>query len=368
VSGTRWFVRNDQAFFRGAIPEVDGLRGIAILLVLLFHFIPDGTPVLSAISDYGGHGVDLFFVISGFLITGVLLDRRGRPHYFRDYWARRTLRIFPLYYLVVLLLFAVVPQLQQGAWSETATVQDLGSPWWYVLHVVNYRPAFSETFTQSWSLSVEEQFYVLIPVLVAVLSKRRVGWVLFAAAACAPLFRLLFLSLDQKQHAYFATPARMDGIALGCLLAVIVRSTRVLPSQRVFGVAFVVFAGTFACAFDPSMAFDDGYQSVLGFSLVALAMASLLMWALLGRSCWTTGWLRFPPLRFLGKICFALYLVHVPLNTLVIEPWLRPMLGIDELSAAFVTMAISVFIAALSWYGFERPILKLKSRFSGLTG
>src|SRR5262245_55356351 len=122
---------------RGHIRELDGLRGIAIALVMIHHFWPRSGPLTQArwqeIAHLGWIGVDLFFVVSGFLITGILLDTRGEPNYYRNFYARRALRIFPLYYVFLTAAFVLIPPVQRGSYYQTAFLRESGSPLWYYL-------------------------------------------------------------------------------------------------------------------------------------------------------------------------------------------------------------------------------------------
>src|SRR3954464_13470573 len=168
------------------IPALDGLRGLAIILVLLFHFTPEGggsTPIghmMRWVSQLGWCGVDLFFVLSGFLITGILFDARGSANYFKNFYMRRVLRIFPLYYGVLIVVFLVVPIF------KTMTAQDLQlmqNQHWLWLYAANIPPAISNEWTlmnqwvrlsHFWSLAIEEHFYLLWPAVVYFFSRKTV--------------------------------------------------------------------------------------------------------------------------------------------------------------------------------------------------
>src|SRR6266704_2509367 len=160
-----------------AFPGLDGVRGIAILLVMFFHFANmkpaskiDG--YFYAFTHYGWSGVDLFFVLSGFLITGILVDARGSPSYFKAFYARRALRILPAYYGFLFVIFVVLPLLGLGAGANYMLARQHQG--WYWLHLTNVMMAIGEIpghgsnpSTRFWSLAVEEQFYFLWPAIVA---------------------------------------------------------------------------------------------------------------------------------------------------------------------------------------------------------
>ncbi len=164
------------------MPALDGVRGLAVLMVLLDHFVGDMLPptnsverVIVYVTAYGAYGVDLFFVLSGFLITGILYDARDKTSYFRNFYMRRFLRIFPLYYGVLALLFFVAPliPLLQGATLDYLVERQA----WAWLYGVNIYTAIRGEWALSfinhfWSLSVEEQFYLFWPLVVYLLARR----------------------------------------------------------------------------------------------------------------------------------------------------------------------------------------------------
>ena len=133
---------------KGYIRELDGLRGIAILLVTMNHFWPPNGPLgrHAGVAHLGWIGVDLFFVISGFLISGILIDTLDSPNYYRNFYARRSLRIFPLYYLFITFLFVVIPLAQRGTYFHTAFIRESGSPAWYYLYLGNIRESVDRAY------------------------------------------------------------------------------------------------------------------------------------------------------------------------------------------------------------------------------
>src|SRR5512137_2924489 len=220
-------------------PALDGMRGVAVLMVLAFHLLHvdgEGGTLERAIlgaTRSGWAGVDLFFVLSGFLITGILLDARGGPGYFRAFYARRVLRIFPLYYAYLAVLFLAVPALLPALDVRRETQ---GWLWTYLGNVLFAREGGFQAspFTgHFWSLAVEEQFYLFWPFLVWLLPRR---WL---AAACLGLvagaFALRFAihrTTFNATAAYVLTPARMDALAMGALVAIAAREPAWWPRVR----------------------------------------------------------------------------------------------------------------------------------------
>lgn len=361
---------------RGFIPEIDGLRGIAILSVMLHRFWPADGPLarFGSLAQLGWVGVDLFFVISGFLITGILLDTRDDPDYFRNFYARRVLRIFPLYYVYVAAVFLIVPLHEPGSYLQTAFVRSSGSPLWYLLYLGNVPEAMTGHDTPFlvgvlWSLAIEEQFYLLFPLLVALLDRRRLVRLLVAVLAIAPIVRLITMLAfpHNERMQYLATPARVDVIAVGCLVAVLTREPARWVSVRRVGVANALAIVAFVAAFVAGgLDRTSAFGRVLGYSIVAGAFGLLVLWTVLHRGGAPVAALRARPLMHLGKLCYGLYLLHRPAQVVVdagmekLPPAMRPAASLVVLTK----IGVAVALASLSWRFFEQPILRFKTRFA----
>ncbi|MBC7978286.1 MAG: acyltransferase [Myxococcales bacterium] len=353
----------------GYIGELDGLRGIAILLVMIHRMVPrtdTGTPWPI---EAGWAGVDLFFVISGFLIAGILIDSREEPDYFRNFYARRVLRIFPLFYLFVGGMLLVFP-LTNGNFLEQA-----GSPAWYLLQLGNLPEAVLGRdppywLAPVWSLAIEEQFYLTFPLLVRWCDPTRLArWltvIAVLALACRLVTTALVPGLDRMQ--YMFTLCRLDTIAIGCLLAVFVRSERYQRWRpQLPRVLVPVIAVSAAVLFATQLDRTTWFGRTLGYDVVAIGFAALVLLVLELRDRPATAALRVPPLRYLGKLCFGLYLLHRPADTLVLAVVERAGLDANRLAWLPVKIAVAVGLATLSWRIIERPFLRLKQRFSART-
>ena len=375
-SGASARVSRAGALTRGHLAELDGLRGVAIFLVILHHFWPAVGPLVSwkPVIHLGWMGVDLFFVISGFLITGILLDTRGEPGYFRNYFARRALRVFPLYYLLVITAFVVIPWVQAGTFWDTEFVQESGSPLWYLLYLGNVREAITGVepayiLAPLWSLSIEEQFYLSFPLLVAFVERRTLAKVLLGMVVLAPVFRTVMLLLvpDNERIQYLATFSRMDVLALGGLLAIAVRSGVELPSRRAVGGVFLALLGVGVVVFAFG-GFDrhGAFCRIAGYSLVAVTFLCLVTWTIQGRGTLSTAPLRLRPLQHLGKICYGVYLLQRPAEVILMRLLGALEIEIDPGSATLIVikMMFTFAVASLSWVVFEKPILRLKDRFT----
>ncbi len=350
---------------KGFIVELDGLRGIAILMVMVHRFWPrTGVGVAADVAGAGWIGVDLFFVISGFLIAGILLDTKGDGGYFKNFYARRMLRIFPLYYLFVIGVFI--------AFSGNAEFRErAGSPIWYLVHLGNVPEGLLDKpvpywIAPVWSLAIEEQFYLTFPLLVWLLDRRRLTYVLVAMIAVAPVIRYgtMLAFPDQERVQYLFTLCRIDTIAVGCLLAVIVRSIDVEAwRDRAKLAAIVVLPSVVILAIASRLDRTSPFDRVIGYSLVAVGCASIVALVIVSRGGRSTAPLRWKPLTYLGKLCFGLYLLHRPADTLVMAAGAR--LGVHrELWLMVPKIAVAIVLATISWRLLERPFLHLKDRFA----
>jgi peptidoglycan/LPS O-acetylase OafA/YrhL len=372
------------------IPALDGVRGLAILLVALFHqtVIGSGNTVLAVdrwfakIVGVGWCGVDLFFVLSGFLITGILLDARERPHYFRNFYLRRTVRIFPLYYAVVFLSLVVIPNLPEGVVpaSKLASFGRVeGDDLWYWLYLSNYAIARAGMWRHgildiSWSLAIEEQFYLLWPALVLWLGRRGIARLcVFLLVGALGLRFAMFLADVHFIAIYVLTPTRIDTLAAGALVAVLVRGPAGLlglvpPARRILAASLLLLLPAFVWrgGLDPSV---DPWVYTLGFSLLTALFAALLVLALAARpgSALFT-FFTHPFMRMLGKYSYAIYLFHLPLRALlrdtVYGPERFPVLFGSKIPGQLLFYAVATLltlaVAMASWHLFEKHFLKLK--------
>jgi peptidoglycan/LPS O-acetylase OafA/YrhL len=364
-------------------PALDGLRGLAILLVLFHHFtiLKPATAVDQSLADaalIGWSGVDLFFVLSGFLITGILIDARGSDRYFRSFYARRTLRIFPLYYLIVFLSLIVLPRLP--AWFDL--LAGAGAPreqWPYWLYLTNFAVASRDAFRHgvldvTWSLAIEEQFYLVWAVVVWLCPPRILGALCALTVAGAPFARTLALQQGAEPiDVYVLTQYRADALATGALIAWLLRRGW-LHGQGGAGLALAAAAlvGVIGvCWADGSGWWANAWMQRAGYSLLSLTGAGMLVAAVVQppTAVWprilSAGWL-----RAFGKYSYCLYLIHLPVMRIVRAFVLAPgdfaMFGpvwAGQL-VFYAAATIPAFaLAWMSWRVFEAPILKLKARF-----
>ena len=364
------------------IPALDGIRGLAILGVAFSHLFPGNTntPAARRIGDllvFGATGVDLFFVLSGFLITGILFDSRATPGYFRNFYARRVLRIFPLYY-AVLLAFGVL-----GIVQGLSSHGELLSLSLYLQNTTLIAPRINDyagpmvlPLPHFWSLAVEEQFYLVWPLLVRLIARRnRLIMVCGLSFLLCPVYRFLLASHGSGLFPVQTnTLARADSLLAGAALALLLRSRLhdvALQYGRVLfygcGGAILVWLVVNANGLNhPETLSSWGFA--LRYSLLDAACAGMIAWSLSSRSGGQMLSLR--PLRQLGKYSYGLYVLHVIAGYILLHR-LREWIAADITSnkliggvmAGVVTFAVSYLAAYASYQLYEGRFLRLKRYF-----
>lgn len=359
---------NLQKSYPGYFPQLDGLRGIAIVAVLLYH-LGSKLPALhlEIVTRYGWAGVDLFFVISGFLITGILLDSVGSAHYFRNFYVRRVLRIWPLYFALLGFVFLLLPWIVPGLRER---IFEQCHPWQsYLFFAQNFfvRDFGIGPVGVTWSLAIEEQFYLAWPLLILLLPRRALPTFLISVVLLSPVVRALAqLGGATPATLYTHTIFRLDSICAGGLLATFFRNRDLMRTGAARFLKGVAMLGLAGCAITlwwlegkpvgANLRFST--LAILGFGLVGCAVVADPS-TLLCR-CLTQSWL-----RYIGKICFGLYLIHVIVFD-VLTPERMAFLGrgwAGSLGVLTVDLVAAFVLASLSWSFFESPILSMKRRF-----
>jgi peptidoglycan/LPS O-acetylase OafA/YrhL len=338
--------------------DLDGVRGIAALMVMCLHFspqIPSGDSLnnfLKRVAPFGGTGVTLFFVLSGFLITRILLNSKKDNSYFKTFYFRRSVRIFPLYYLFLIITFLIIPAF---------THAQLQGTWYFWIYLQNFAFTFgwpADGPNHFWSLAVEEHFYLFWPVVLFFCSEKTLYKVIAALIIASLLCRILLLS--RGYGVFYFTFTNMDALAIGALASLYER--RGIDNQR--STRYLVY---FFILMIPSVAlglFVSGKKldviQVIKLPLMAFAYYFLIVFliSLKGTNLIKTIF-SSSPLTYFGRISYGLYVFHPTVfgylwGTNFITRWPLKML---------FEFGVSIALASLSYYLFELQFLKLKDRY-----
>jgi peptidoglycan/LPS O-acetylase OafA/YrhL len=371
-------------------PALEGIRGCAVLLVLMFHFLTGVDPdrglraIVFKIASAGWIGVDLFFVLSGYLITSILIRSKSSPRYFRNFYSRRVRRIFPLYYGVLAIMLLILPVFQ--VLRTPAVLGVLREQWFFWAYASNFMPRSADAdwlnLGHFWSLAIEEQFYLCWPAIVR--WSDRAG--AMRAAACGMVLSILLRlvlqlaannnpSLSEARHWAFAwTPCRLDSLAVGALIALlsvdqagrrwVERVARPVGIAAIPAMAWMIWRGRMTNALGAPRSPADFALVVLIYSFLAVGFGTLIVEATRARPSWLARGLAFRPFRFLGKYSYGIYVFQGVLAP-VLFSWmprsrLTAMVGSSDLAAYafFVISALPILaVSVVSWHGYERRFL-----------
>jgi peptidoglycan/LPS O-acetylase OafA/YrhL len=361
------------------ITALEGLRGLAFLVVHAFHSRMFGpaygvspySKTFHFATDYGWVGVDLFFVLSGFLITGILLRQVGTPGWVGRFYERRALRILPIYFLVLVGTVWIAPLFMH--WLLPLVEAPRADFIWYATFLHNWLnlgangwPRGDNLIGQLWSLAVEEQFYLIWPALIALFGVRRIPFIAVAVLLLAPAARMLLGANGYSYDVTYAlTICRADALAAGALLAIAV-SRRSVPSSGWTWSMILIGGGLFVLTPFLSQHVPDSLQIHVrnaGFTWGLLMWSGFLVKSL-GQG-WIPKALSWKPLRWVGFYSYTLYLVSFPLSFVLGAYWKAwlPESSLRNQSAFFVaTLAISMAISWVSWHLLEKRLLSLRGQ------
>jgi peptidoglycan/LPS O-acetylase OafA/YrhL len=340
--------------------ELDGVRAMAAFMVMIFHFwyaphlnLP---PLLLKMANFGRTGVSLFFVLSGFLITRILIATKESPNYFTSFYVRRSLRIFPLYYLFLILIFIIIP-----LFSRTPI-----SP--FNLQVYNwvYLQNFAETFkwphvgpVHLWSLAVEEHFYLFWPLLIYFLNVRRIA--IASVLIIIMAFIVRYVMIDQGYEVYYFTFARIDELSMGSLLAILEIKKKLSDknSARFLLLSVIVAIPTLVL-----WAFFNGSGNsilqVVKYNLLAFTYFGIVAFVISARnSNLVKRFFRTKPMLFSGRISYGLYIYHGVCFVAIHELFPNTSLALRFI----IGVVFSFLVATTSYYLVELNFLKLKRFF-----
>jgi peptidoglycan/LPS O-acetylase OafA/YrhL len=374
---------------------LDGLRGIAIIFVMLFHYINSSnfaagsqlTRRISSVAACMWTGVDLFFVLSGFLITGILLRAKDEPSYFTNFYMRRVLRIFPLYYGALVLIFLIVPHFVPVVTPAVKRVYDSqGWLWAYaedVVIMVRNQDYFDVDWLwigQFWSLAVEEHFYLVWPLLVFLCGRRALIATTLGLMLVTPLLRAAMLAHHIDPAAiYTSTLSRSDELACGGLVAILAekRSYESMAKLARWGaLASCSYLFSVILVRRKPLYWEHWTSLGLGFSALALGFAALIVFALAPRRNLLRRVLENRVLRGFGKYSYGAYVIHTPLQPVYLRLFPPERIGLAArglgytasrlvglLGFAALGIAVTMVLAFVSFSVYEKPFLKLKRYF-----
>jgi peptidoglycan/LPS O-acetylase OafA/YrhL len=334
------------------IPQLDSVRGLAVLVVLLHN--TDKHQYTGFVARNGWMGVDLFFVLSGFLITGILLDTKDTDGYFRKFYARRCLRIWPLYYCALLFMFVVVPALRPSEANKIFEPRSM--PWWsYLVYLQNFLVPVITGATGllgvTWSLAVEEQFYAVWPIVVRYCSRAQLRTLTITLICGSPILR--FFLVHRGYNVYPNTLCRLDGLMAGALLSLAFRS-------EIFSRDAYVRPAWIALLIASPLALITAHRMEWAvYSFTALASVSVVYLALCSKHKWLSAIVGNRFLIYTGTISYGIYLLEkIPTDA-------EMSLHLDR-HPAFVlplTAVATYGLATVSWNLLEKPFLRLKGFF-----
>ncbi|MGH8529177.1 MAG: acyltransferase family protein [Nevskiales bacterium] len=372
--------------FRGGhIPELDGIRGVALVMLVAFHYFylpawdkfEPGSVLWRLVHavELSWSCILLFFVLSGFLIGGLLMDHRAAPNFFSAFYIRRVCRIFPIYFLW-LFLFCIAINLdvtRDPAQPISWLFRDPLPLWGYFTYTQNFVMVAHHSFGPhwiaiSWSLAIEEQFYMLLPLLVYFLPHKKLPYVMLPLILIGPIFRGVFMYDESPRWmaAYLLAPGRFDALFLGVLCAWMVRDERwyrILTDRQtlIYALAGLMFAGVLVIQHYGGNAWSSG-MTTFGYALFAVFYACILLIAVGHKPGLMGKVLRLPVLRKMGVLSYCVYIIHQGVDGMVHalilgqEPKLQ---NLTDLAVAAVALTVTFVLASLSWKYFEKPIINL---------
>jgi peptidoglycan/LPS O-acetylase OafA/YrhL len=353
-------------------PALDGLRGVAILLVVFLHNFG-----FMNYFFFGWLGVDLFFVLSGFLITDILLNTVGQPGFLKNFYMRRVLRIFPLFYLVLVICLFVLPNMHSLGLDTRYYTEN---QFWLWTYLQNWLFIFKEPYgdkilLHTWSLAVEEQFYLVWPLLILLIRRPRkllAAMGLILLLVCFARYLVWINKVEDLAYSSLYTFTRIDGLCIGAMVALLQRIDTGFLRKNMLFIVLIMAAINFGFYFiNNQQGFTLPYLAFVGYTTFAVLFGLLVNEAVLGDSNLIKLLLDNRPLKFFGRISYGLYVYHWPVYMLLFDQsrsWYYSQLAVpvklaELLGGIFVTI-VAVLISLLSYHYFEKPFLRLKKRYA----
>lgn len=341
--------------------ELDGARAIAVIMVMFYHFFQDINTsnetllIIKKLSLFGKTGVSLFFVLSGFLITRILLNTKKYNSYFKSFYIRRILRIFPLYYFFLILYYFILPLLPERFFAS------FSEQIWYWVFLQNFALTFdwkSIGPNHYWSLSVEEHFYIFWPLIIYYFPVKKIKWGIISLCIISFFTRIILIKNNIEESQF--TFARFDELAIGSFLAVLELENRLTKNLKKFLLAFAIFLLPliFISLRNGNSSLFESSIKYLVLGLVYGTFVGIII--SLNAQNWFKNLLKTNFMRFTGKISFGLYVYH-PICFMLIIQYLK----ISNLALNFLlSFGFAYTISIFSYNLLEKKFLKLKDQFS----
>jgi peptidoglycan/LPS O-acetylase OafA/YrhL len=350
-------------------PALDGLRGIAILFIVIYH----NFGYIDKYFFFGWLAVDLFFVMSGFLITDILLNAVGNKNFLRNFYFRRMLRIFPLYYFCLILFLIVLPGLPVQSGIKYYTDNQVWI-WTYLqnwLYIFN-PPVQTNTLNHLWSVAVEEQFYLLWPLAILLIRKPKYLLAFISLLLVSTLGLRLWIWMHHLEgFAYYNlyTFTRIDGICIGCMVALLLKIDANFLKKYTSGIVLFFALMNFVFYFmNRRYQFSFPYLALAGYTTFAMMLGLLVNQAVTRETKLISFLFNIPWLKFFGKISYGFYLFHWPVYLLLspyLTNWVKGFTNgwLTDFLVSVTGTLIAVVISWLSFNYFEKYFLKLKVKF-----
>jgi peptidoglycan/LPS O-acetylase OafA/YrhL len=368
--------------FTNRFPALDGIRALAVTMVFATHYGGGahgglGLNIFNELRLRGWMGVDLFFVLSGFLITGILYDTRTDSRFFQRFFVRRSVRIFPVFYLLVAIVLLLTPFFKyEWRFAHLSFLLYVGNIWGsfdYSLYriVSATHPTGNLFLGHLWSLCVEEQFYLLWPFVIWMVRDRiRLLWIAAGLSVLSLLFRaglIVFSSANSFELASHTLPGRMDALVIGAILALLLRGDSSAGLQRACKWVFLVAGALVAAISILSPAIDSPWLLTIGYTLIGIASAGLIGTTLRSGSP-SFRLFNLRPLRILGKYSYGFYVYHLVWVVawwhfeIVLGTWLHSRV-LGGVLMDVLNFCVTFMVAKLSYDLFEVRFLRLKKNF-----
>lgn len=357
---------------RSYYPALDGLRGVAILLVIFLHNFE-----FTNYFFFGWLGVDLFFVLSGFLITDILLKTVDQPNFLRNFYMRRVLRIFPLFYLILIICLLILPALKMAGINIQYYTDN---QFWFWTYFQNWLFVFKQPYgdkilLHTWSLAVEEQFYLVWPITVLLIRKPKI---LLAIALLVLIgvglarYAIWTYKIEDLAYSSLYTFTRIDGICIGCILALLLRVNPSFLKKYTTFIVLLMAAINFGFYFlNTNQSATLPYLAMVGYTTFAFLFGLLVYEAVMGESKIINLVFNNSILKFFGKISYGLYVYHWPvylfLSPIFINLFYNKMhlpVNVAKTGGSIIVTIIAILISLISYHFFEKKFILLKKRYN----